>query len=178
MGEPPLPRETRFPSVFICVHLWRTLFGIFFACGFAVVPNGAADYNAFMPTWDSSQYLQFASERTRPCRDLAGRVELDAPARVMDLGCGPGNSTKVLAERWPGARIVGIDSSAAMIKTARRDFPGREWVVGDIAAWAYETGGESFDRIFSNAAMQWVSDHATTYPRIFGRVAPGGALAT
>jgi trans-aconitate 2-methyltransferase len=142
------------------------------------VPNGATYYNDFMPTWDSSQYLQFASERTRPCRDLAGRVELNAPARVMDLGCGPGNSTKVLAVRWPGARIVGLDSSAAMIETARRDFPGREWGVGDIAAWANETGGESFDLIFSNAAMQWVSDHATTYPRIFGRVAPGGALAT
>ncbi|MDB5300999.1 MAG: Trans-aconitate 2-methyltransferase [Phycisphaerales bacterium] len=96
----------------------------------------------------------------------------------MDLGCGPGNSTEVLAARWPAARIAGLDSSGAMIETARREFPGQEWVVGDIASWAGETDGGSYDLIFSNAAMQWVGDHATAYPKIFSRVAPGGALAT
>ncbi|MDB5290986.1 MAG: Trans-aconitate 2-methyltransferase [Phycisphaerales bacterium] len=131
-----------------------------------------------MPTWDSAQYLRFADERTRPCLDLAGRVELVAPATVIDLGCGPGNSTAVLAARWPAARITGLDSSAAMIEAARREFPGRRWAVGDIASWAGESGGERYDLVFSNAAMQWVDDHATAYPQIFRRVAPGGALAT
>ena len=78
-----------------------------------------------MPTWNAGQYLRFAGERTRPCRDLAAAVALDAPRRIVDLGCGPGNSTAVLAARWPDAEIVGLDSSEAMIAAARRDAPER-----------------------------------------------------
>jgi trans-aconitate 2-methyltransferase len=129
-----------------------------------------------MPTWDPSQYLQFAKERTLPCHDLAGRVELAAPATIVDLGCGPGNSTEVIAKRWPAARITGLDNSADMIAAARKDQPGREWVVGDISTWA-RGDGNSFDLVFSNAAMQWVEDHATAFAGLLTRVAPGGALA-
>jgi trans-aconitate 2-methyltransferase len=129
-----------------------------------------------MPSWDADQYLKFASERTRPARDLAAAVAIDAPSRAIDLGCGPGNSTEILAERWQAAALSGIDSSAAMIAAAQRDYPHWRWSVGDIAAWANEPG-EAYDLIFSNAALQWVPDHATLYPNLFARVAPSGALA-
>jgi trans-aconitate 2-methyltransferase len=129
-----------------------------------------------MNTWDSQQYLKFADERTRPSIDLAARVALDAPARAIDLGCGPGNSTAVVARRWPRAAITGLDSSPAMLATARKDYPNFAWVQSDIAAWA-DTNTEKFDLIFSNAALHWVPDHAITFPKIFSAVAPGGALA-
>ena len=129
-----------------------------------------------MNTWDSAQYLKFADERTRPSIDLAARVALDAPARAIDLGCGPGNSTAVVARRWPQAQLTGLDSSPAMLATARKDYPANSWVQQDIAAWA-RTNSEKFDLIFSNAALHWVPDHATNLPRIFESVAPGGAFA-
>jgi trans-aconitate 2-methyltransferase len=137
-----------------------------------------------MPSWNAEQYLRFAAERTQPARDLAARIAVAAPTRVIDLGCGAGNSTAVLAERWPDAEISGLDSSPEMIAAAKRDYPDRNWAVGDIASWPNGdgrfdvTGGDRrFDIVFSNAAMQWVPDHAALYPRIFRRVAPGGALA-
>jgi len=125
-----------------------------------------------MPDWSAPQYLRFADERTRPCRDLAARIAA-TPRTVIDLGCGPGNSTAVLAERWPDASITGLDSSAAMLETARRDYPRQEWRQGDIAMWAAEDGPE-YDVVFSNAALQWVDDHATAFPRLLAR---GRALA-
>ncbi len=129
-----------------------------------------------MNTWDSQQYLKFANERTQPSIDLAARVALDAPARAIDLGCGPGNSTAVVARRWPNAAVTGLDSSPAMLATARKDFPALTWLQNDIAAWA-RSNTEKYDLIFSNAALHWVPDHATSLPRIFESVAPGGALA-
>jgi trans-aconitate 2-methyltransferase len=127
-----------------------------------------------MPTWNAGQYLRFAAERTRPCRDLAAALTLNAPQKIIDLGCGPGNSTAVLAERWPNAEIRGLDSSNEMIVTARRDAPGRMFDVGDIATWSPET---PFDLVFSNAALQWLDNHELLYPRLLGFVAPGGAFA-
>lgn len=127
-----------------------------------------------MPSWNADQYLRFAAERTRPCRDLVTAVDLDEPRRIIDLGCGPGNSTAVLAQRWKQAEIMGLDSSEAMIATARKDAPGRDFVVGDIGSWSPET---PFDLIFSNAALQWVENHKTLYPRLLSFVVPGGALA-
>jgi trans-aconitate 2-methyltransferase len=129
-----------------------------------------------MPSWNADQYLKFPAERTRPARDLAAAVAIGVPAQAIDLGCGPGNSTEILAGRWPDTALSGIDSSPAMIDAARRDHPAWRWSVGDIAAWAAEPG-ETFDVIFSNAALQWVPDHSTLYPNLFARVAHGGALA-
>ncbi len=129
-----------------------------------------------MPTWDADQYLRFGDERTQACRDLAARVALASPRRIIDLGCGPGNSTAVLARQWPGAELMGLDSSADMIDAARAAHPQGRWVVGDIATWAAGDEGP-FDVVFSNAAMQWVDDHASIYPRLLGHAAPGGALA-
>lgn len=134
--------------------------------------------NGRMPTWNSSQYLKFNAERTQPAIDLARRVALTTPTAVIDLGCGPGNSTAVVAERWPGAQVVGLDDSAAMLKTARAALPQAEWQEQDIAAWAAASGdAPRFDVVYSNAALQWVPAHATLLPRLMGRVAQGGALA-
>jgi len=129
-----------------------------------------------MPTWNPDQYLKFSDERTRPCRDLAARIAIERPRRIIDLGCGPGNSTAVLAEHWPGADIAGIDNSADMVAKARASYPAINWSVGDIAVWA-ESAGETYDIVFSNAALQWVPDHAVLFPKLLNRASPGGALA-
>jgi len=121
-----------------------------------------------MPTWHPTQYLKFSEERTRPCRDLAARIEIDDPRRMIDLGCGPGNSTEVLAERWPEAQITGLDSSADMIAKARTAHPEWNWLAGDIAQWA-AGDGDTYDVVFSNAALQWVPDHASLLPRLLAR---------
>jgi trans-aconitate 2-methyltransferase len=126
--------------------------------------------------WNPKEYLQFAEERTLPCRDLVSRIEIDKPERIIDLGCGPGNSTQVLAGRWPDAEITGLDSSPAMIEAATRDQPQRHWITGDIEDWA-SASGPAFDVVFSNAALQWVDDHPAVFPRLARRVAPGGVLA-
>jgi trans-aconitate 2-methyltransferase len=128
------------------------------------------------PAWDAGQYLQFADERIRPCRELAVRIALAAPRTVIDLGCGPGNSTQVLAERWPSADLTGLDSSAEMLEAARRSAPRRCWVAAEIGAWA-AANDQPFDIVFSNAALQWVPDHGVIFPRLFAHLAPGGALA-
>ena len=134
-----------------------------------------------MPTWSPDQYLKFADERTRPCRELAARIDVVSVRRVIDIGCGPGNSTEVLAARWPEAEITGLDNSAEMIGTAQKAQPGRRWVIGEIAEWAARAngkeGGGKFDVVFSNAALQWLPDHATLYPRLLARATPGGAFA-
>jgi trans-aconitate 2-methyltransferase len=106
-----------------------------------------------MPEWDSAQYLRFERERTQPCRDLAARIEFDAPASIVDLGCGPGNSTEVIAARFPEAAITGLDSSAALIETARSKHPDWNWADGEIGEWA--SGSERYDLLFSNAALQF-----------------------
>jgi len=134
-----------------------------------------------MPSWNADQYLKFDRERTQPARDLLTRIEIETPGRVIDLGCGPGNSTELLAARWPEGKLSGLDNSRAMIDAARRDHPETRWpnigwLLGDIAGWARDPDGV-FDVVYSNAALQWVPDHSALYPALFGRVAPGGALA-
>jgi len=127
-----------------------------------------------MHEWDAGQYLRFADERTRPALDLIGRIDLAAPRRIVDLGCGPGNSTGLLRQRWPEAAITGLDSSADMLEAARREHPGIAFVAGDIAAWV---PAEPCDLVFANASLQWVGDHARLLPRLLAAVAPAGALA-
>jgi trans-aconitate 2-methyltransferase len=120
-----------------------------------------------MPDWNAAQYLRFSDERTRACRDLAARVP-GSPRSIVDLGCGPGNSTAVLAERWPDAAITGIDTSEDMLAAALRDYPAVEWCQADISEWAYEDG-PAFDLVFSNAALQWIPDHGALFPRLLAR---------
>jgi trans-aconitate 2-methyltransferase len=127
-----------------------------------------------MPQWNPEQYLKFGSERTQPVRDLIGRIALEYPRRIVDLGCGPGNSTEELGKRWPDSSIQGIDNSAEMIDRARRAYPNGDWRVGDAASW---TSDEAVDLIFSNAMLHWLRDHARLCPRLLEQAAPGGALA-
>lgn len=127
-----------------------------------------------MTAWDPGHYLRFGDERTRPAADLASRVQIDAPKTVIDLGCGPGNSTQVLRQRWPMARVAGLDSSQAMIDAATASYPDQEWLLGDIAGWS---SANLYDVVFSNAALQWVGDHAPLVAGLFRNVASGGALA-
>lgn len=127
-----------------------------------------------MPQWDAQAYLQFANERTQPALDLAARVSLVRPKRIVDLGCGPGNSTAILRRRWPQAEVIGMDNSATMIAAATQAYPEGEWLQADIAAW---TASSPADLIFSNAALQWVPNHARLLPQLWRQVAAGGALA-
>lgn len=128
-----------------------------------------------MTTWDPGQYLQFAEARLRPALDLLAQVGPTRPPRlVVDLGCGPGNLTALLAERWPDAEVIGVDSSAAMLADARRDHPGPTWVEGDLAT--YEPPRPA-DVVFTNAALHWLPDHEHLLPTLLSRVAPGGVLA-
>jgi trans-aconitate 2-methyltransferase len=127
-----------------------------------------------MDPWSPHDYLRFGDERTRPSLDLVSRIDVGSPKDVVDLGCGPGNSTVVVSRRWPEARVVGLDSSAQMIETARAEHPDGVWAVGSIEEWRPAV---PVDVVFSNAALQWVPDHGPLVQRLLSHVAPGGALA-
>jgi trans-aconitate 2-methyltransferase len=127
-----------------------------------------------MAGWDDAQYLKFGDERTRAARELLARVPLAQPRRVIDLGCGPGNSTALLRERWPAAHITGVDTSPQMLARARQDAPQIEWVCADAATY---TPPEPADLLFANAVFHWVGDHATLFPALLDRLKPGGVLA-
>lgn len=124
--------------------------------------------------WDPSQYLKFGGHRLRPALDLLARVNVDAPATVYDLGCGTGNVTRLLQERWPQARVTGVDDSAEMLERARAEAPGIAWQHADLAGWAPERPA---DVIYSNAALHWVDGHAVLLTRLLGHLRPGGVLA-
>jgi trans-aconitate 2-methyltransferase len=130
-----------------------------------------------MPSWQPERYLRFEAERTRPCRDLIAQIELPKPATIIDLGCGPGNSTAALAQRWPEARITGLDQSPEMLAKARASTTNAEWVQGNIEEWARDSSLPSYDVVFSNAALQWVDDQPTVVARLAARVRSGGVLA-
>ena len=124
--------------------------------------------------WDADHYLKFADARTLPAIDLLSRITLAAPRRVVDLGCGPGNSTAPLKARWPDAAVTGLDSSEELLAAARRDHPGIAFEVADIAAWK---AAEPVDVVFANASLQWVGGHEQLIPRLFAQVASDGVLA-
>jgi trans-aconitate 2-methyltransferase len=125
--------------------------------------------------WDPNLYLKFRNERTQPSIDLVNRINLDhAPQRIIDIGCGPGNSSQVLLQRWPQGRLTGLDSSVAMIEKARHDYPAQEWVQADAATF---TSAEKFDLVFSNATIQWIPDHTALLKRFCGLLTENGALA-
>ena len=124
--------------------------------------------------WSPDRYLRFADHRMRPGLELLARIpDLEATS-IFDLGCGPGTVTRHVAERWPMARTVGVDSSPEMIARARTDHPDLEWVEADIATWVPD---EPVDVIFSNATLHWLDHHGRLFPRLFDFLRPGGVLA-
>src|SRR3984885_3435687 len=136
----------------------------------------AEDWELFVPlsdAWDADLLLRFEAERAWPARDLVAKIET-APRRVFDLGCGPGSSTRLLAERFPDASITGIDSSAGMLGVARRRLPGFAFEQVDIAHWSPE---QPPDLIFADSALQWVANHEALFPRLMAQLGDGGTLA-
>jgi trans-aconitate 2-methyltransferase len=125
-------------------------------------------------SWSPDQYTKFEDQRTRPVRDLLAAVPTRQVARAVDLGCGPGNSTEVLAALYPEAEVVGVDNSEPMLVAARKRCPAIRFEAADIEAW--DDAGP-FDLILANAALQWVGDHRSLLPRLVERLSPGGALA-
>ncbi len=125
-------------------------------------------------TWNPATYLAFADERTRPAAELLARVPDEVPARVIDLGCGPGNSTALLRARWPAAHLEGLDSSPQMLEQARAAGIDAQWIEADVAAWRADA---PYDVIFSNATFQWLGDHATLLPKLMRFAKPGGTFA-
>lgn len=124
--------------------------------------------------WDPAQYSKFGGQRLRPALDLIARLPLDSPAAIVDLGCGTGTVTRLLRERWPAARITGVDGSAEMLAKARSADPHTLWREADIATW---TADSPVDLLFTNAALHWLPSHELLLPRLLSMVAPGGVLA-
>jgi trans-aconitate 2-methyltransferase len=125
-------------------------------------------------SWSAAQYVAFEDERTRPVRDLLSALPAIGARSVIDLGCGPGNSTELLAARFPNAAVRGLDSSPDMIAAARRRLPQVQFAIGGIEEWA-DAG--PFDVILANAVLHWVPEHAALFPALVGRLAAGGGLA-
>ena len=131
-------------------------------------------------TWSAQQYGAFEDQRTRPVRDLLGALPALEVTSAIDLGCGPGNSTEVLAARFPGAAVRGLDSSPDMIAAARTRLPGVTFDLGDIERWLRRSGAEGggpYDVILANAVLQWVPDHARLLPALVAELAKSGCLA-
>jgi trans-aconitate 2-methyltransferase len=127
--------------------------------------------------WDPGQYLRYADERARPFFDLLSRVQAADPRYVADLGCGPGNLTAVLADRWPGAEVVGVDNSPEMISAAQAQAGQRQsprFALADLRDWKPE---RPVDVLVSNAVLQWVPGHLDVVRQWPGLLAPGGWLA-
>ncbi|OUS18568.1 trans-aconitate 2-methyltransferase [Rhodospirillales bacterium 47_12_T64] len=124
--------------------------------------------------WNSNQYLQYEDLRTRPAHELLSRVGLDNPKSIMDLGCGPGNSTELLTRRFQNSVVTGLDSSPNMLAEARERLPGADFIEGDIISWAPDT---KVDLIFANASLQWVRNHGKLISDLVDKLVPSGVLA-
>lgn len=128
-----------------------------------------------MKDWQPLQYLKYKDERTQPTIDLVNRIPLHAPKRIIDIGCGPGNSTAVLHAKWSDAEIIGIDNSPSMLTEAKKNLPFVRFLQKDVKEKLSSLG--CFDVVFSNAALQWMPQHETLLPKLFAMLNQGGVLA-
>lgn len=125
-------------------------------------------------SWEPVRYSRFEEERNRPCADLIRALGDAKPQRIVDMGCGPGNSTEALARRFPGAAILALDSDAAMVDAARRRLPDITVTQADVTSWRPDS---PVDLLFSNAVFHWVPDHLPLLRELGTCLAPGGMLA-
>ena len=124
--------------------------------------------------WSAHQYVKFEDARTRPARDLLAQVPLQSIRRAVDLGCGPGNSTELIINRYGAEGVSGLDSDLNMLEAARKRLPGTAFVEADLASWQPR---EPVDLLFANAVFQWLPDHLDIFDRLMDGLSPGGALA-
>jgi trans-aconitate 2-methyltransferase len=124
--------------------------------------------------WNPDLYLKFDRERTQPSIDLVSRINFDKPLKIIDIGCGPGNSTQILAQKWPDSKITGIDNSPAMIEKAKKDYPNQDWQLLDAGNDEIEG---NFDIVFSNATIQWIPDHSKLFREFYNILSDNGLLA-
>ncbi len=127
-----------------------------------------------MADWSAQQYLKFEDERTRPPRDLLAQIPRTEARKIVDIGCGPGNSTELLVRRWPNATVIGIDTSADMLRQARERLPQQTFIEANVAHWVPPEGT---DLLFANAIFQWVPGHLKHLQRLLGKLPAGGVLA-
>ncbi|MBL4907748.1 MAG: methyltransferase domain-containing protein [Sneathiella sp.] len=125
-------------------------------------------------SWNPDHYHLYTDHRLRPALDLLSQVALASPSVIYDLGCGPGNVTALLSKRWGEAVITGLDDSETMLERARADHPAIEWKLGAIDDFSPASKG---NLIFSNAALHWLDDHETLFPKLLKELRPGGVLA-
>jgi trans-aconitate 2-methyltransferase len=124
--------------------------------------------------WNPELYLKFKNERIQPCIDLVSRINIENPEKIIDIGCGPGNSAQILAQKWPNSRITGIDNSLAMLEKAKNDYPKQEWKIMDAENMIIE---EKYDIVFSNSTIQWIPDHKRLINNFIRIIENNGALA-
>jgi trans-aconitate 2-methyltransferase len=146
------------------------------------VETGTAGARRPTAVWDPGQYLRFSDQRLRPALDLMAQVPLTVPRQIVDLGCGAGNVTAILQQRFPSAEVTGVDGSASMLEKARTAAPECHFEQGDFATWVPQgmpPGHPAVapDLIYSNAALHWVGGHAVLFPRLMSLLAAGGVLA-
>lgn len=126
------------------------------------------------PLWDPKQYLKFSDHRLRPAIELLDRIPLDSPNLIFDLGCGTGDVTRIIADRWKSAMVYGLDTSKDMLQKAQLE-PGKiQWVQADIETWIPD---KTPDLIYSNATLHWIKNHHTLFPRLAGFLKAEGCLA-
>ncbi len=124
--------------------------------------------------WNPDLYLKFNKERVQPSIDLVSRIQVGYPSKIIDIGCGPGNSTQVLVQKWPHSDIIGVDNSSAMIQKAKNDFPDQNWKILDAGK---EEFPDTYDIIFSNATIQWIPNHAELFRKFFLNLSEEGLIA-
>ncbi len=126
--------------------------------------------------WDPNTYLQFAAYRARPADDLISHLSLAQDGAIYDLGCGPGNLTVKLKDRWTDRDVTGLDSSADMLEKAQQHARAQNinWTLGDIATWS---APEAAALVFANASLQWLGTHEVLFPRLLASAQSGGILA-
>lgn len=127
-----------------------------------------------MKDWNPELYLKFNKERIQPAMDLLTRINVENPGKIIDIGCGPGNSTQILKQRWPDAKITGADNSPAMIQKAEAEYPDQQWILFDANK---DTPNEKYDIVFSNAAIQWIPNHSELIKKFASILNDNGVLS-